>query len=105
MNRCTKEIVESLVECTDTALDRLDAPLGDWRALETHMLNKAQSGRPWWKRAFHSLPAPARKVLRWVQQWTLHSGAHPGGGARRQGCTHSRVPYWLHGNVNASRQI
>ena len=40
--RGTKEIVEMLVECTDVALDNLDKPLGDWKALKERMLNKAQ---------------------------------------------------------------
>jgi hypothetical protein len=84
VGRATKEIVEMLVECTDTALDRLDAPLSDWRALETHMLDKARSGRPWWKRCFHAMPPRMRQGVRWVRQWMLHSGAHPGGGARRR---------------------
>ena len=39
VGRATKEIVETLVECTDIALDSLDKPLGDWRALETRMLD------------------------------------------------------------------
>jgi hypothetical protein len=68
VGRATKEIVETLVECMDIALDRLDAPLGDWRALETRMLARAQSGRSWWLRRFHSLSPRLQKGVRFLQK-------------------------------------
>ena len=84
VGRATKEIVETLVECTDTALDSLDAPLGDWQALERRMLSRAQSARSCWKQGLHALPRRLQRGVRWTQRWVLHTGAHPGGGARRR---------------------
>ena len=82
--RATKEIVDTLVECTDIALDNLDAPLGDFKALERMMLKKAATSRPLWKRCVGKLPDRVRKGIKWVRQWVFHSGSMPGGGSRRR---------------------
>ena len=46
--RATKEVVETLVECADVALDELDSPMSDWKALRQLLLGKAsRASRPW----------------------------------------------------------
>ena len=82
--RATKEVVETLVECADLALDELDAPLCDWNALRSRVLGKAQKGSSWWKRAYRGLPGPLRDAVKWTRQWVLHSGAVGAGGSRRR---------------------
>ena len=54
--RATQEVVETLVECADIALDELDAPLCDWTALRSRVLGKAQRGSPPLKRAYRGAP-------------------------------------------------
>ena len=82
--RATKEVVETLVECADIALDELDAPLCDWTALRSRVLGKAQKGSSLWKRAYRGLPGPLRDAVKWTRQWVLHSGAVGAGGSRRR---------------------
>ena len=82
--RATKDIVETLVECTDIALDNLDKPLGDWRALQDLLLGKAAEGSKLWKRCYRALPARLRVAVKWVRQWVLHTGAVGAGGSRRR---------------------
>ena len=82
--RGTKEIVEMLVECTDVALDNLDKPLGDWKALKDRMLNKAQRSSSIWKRTYRRLHSKVRKSIKWVRNNLLHSGAVGSGGFRRR---------------------
>ena len=82
--RAAKDIVETLVECTDIALDNLDKPLGDWRALQDLLLGKAAEGSKLWKRWYRALPARLRGAVKWVRQWVLHTGAVGAGGSRRR---------------------
>ena len=82
--RATKEVVETLVECADIALDELDAPLCDWDALRSRVLGKAQKGSSLWKRAYRGLPGPLRDAVKWTRRWVLHSGAVGAGGSRRR---------------------
>ena len=82
--RATKEVVETLVECADIALDELDAPLCDWTALRSRVLGKAQKGSSLWKRLYRGLPGPLRDAVKWTRQWVLHSGAVGAGGSRRR---------------------
>ena len=82
--RATKEVVETLVECADIALDELDEPLCDWEALKTRVLGKAQKGSSLWKRLYRALPGPLRESVKWTRQWVLHSGAVGAGGSRRR---------------------
>ena len=82
--RATKEVVETLVECADIALDELDAPLCDWTALRSRVLGKAQKGSSPLKRAYRGLPSFLKFAVKWTRQWVLHSGAVGAGGSRRR---------------------
>ena len=82
--RATKEVVETLVECADVALDELDSPMSDWKALRQLLLGKASRASRPWKRAYRALPARLRTAVRWVRRWVLHTGAVGAGGGRRR---------------------
>ena len=82
--RATKEVVETLVECADIALDELDAPLCDWTALRSRVLGKAQKGSSPLKRVYRNLPSFLKFAVKWTRQWVLHSGAVGAGGSRRR---------------------
>ena len=94
--RGTKEIVEMLVECTDVALDNLDKPLGDWKALKERMLNKAQRSSSLWKRTYRRLPPKVRNTIKWVRHNLLHSGAVGSGGFRRRALVAVALYYDAH---------
>ena len=81
--RAAKDIVETLVECTDIALDNLDKPLGDWRALQDLLLGKAAEGSKLWKRWYRALPAtPRRRQV--GPPVGVATGAVGAGGSRRR---------------------
>ena len=71
-----------LVECTDVALDNLDKPLGDWKALKRRMLNKGAALLLSVEAHLPPAPPKVRNTIKWVRNNLLHSGAVGSGGFR-----------------------